>query len=199
MFQRRFMFLATLIAVTALGIAGGNAWAQTKISKPGGGFPFKITKSGSYFLAETLAATGKTTTAIVVNASNVTINLNGFAITGVGLGKATKGVGIDASAATGVTIADGIITGYGGDGIALGNNSTVENMQVYNNGGDGVDCSASTACYVTSSVIAGNKLIGLDFGDASSGYLNNVLNLNGTDVAGGTNLGGNVCSGKPCP
>jgi hypothetical protein len=196
MMKRQFVVIAVMFAIVSL-MATGKAHAQTKITKPSSGLPFKITKSGSYFLGGNLAVTTKTTTAIIVNASNVTINLNGFTISGLGA-SATSGIGINASAATGVIIANGIITGYGGDGILLGSNSTVENMQIYNNGGDGVDCATSTACYVTGSVISGNRGIGLDFSDKSSGYLNNVLNNNATDVNGGTNLGGNVCTGSSC-
>jgi Right handed beta helix region len=196
MMKRQFAVIALMFAIVGL-MATGNAHAQTKITKPSSGLPFKITKSGSYFLGGNLAVTTKTTTAIIVNASNVTINLNGFTISGLGA-SATSGIGINASAATGVIIANGIITGYGGDGILLGSNSTVENMQIYNNGGDGVDCASSTACYVTGSVISGNRGTGLDFFDKSSGYLNNVLNTNATDVNGGTNLDGNVCSGSAC-
>ncbi|MGA2408881.1 MAG: right-handed parallel beta-helix repeat-containing protein [Candidatus Binataceae bacterium] len=192
---KRQLRIGLLIGFLGLGI-GGSALAQTKITKPSSGLPVKITKSGSYFLGGNLAVTTKTTTAIVVSVSNVTINLNGFTISGVG-STATAGVGISASGVTGVIVANGTITGFGSDGISLGSNSTVQNVQIYNNGGDGVNCSTSTACYVTGSVIVSNKT-GLDFKDSSSGYLNNVLNLNGPDVSGGTNLGGNVCSGGVC-
>ncbi|HEX4209086.1 MAG TPA: hypothetical protein VHY56_01735 [Candidatus Binataceae bacterium] len=194
--KRRFLLIG-LIFVLGSFLSISNAQAQTKIIKPNTGLPFKITKSGSYFLGGNFAIVSKTTTAIVINANNVTLNLNGFVISGLGA-SATSGVGINASAATGVIIANGIVTGFGGNGISLGNNGMVENMQIYNNGGNGVDCSSSTACYVTGSVITGNHGTGLDFSDKSSGYLNDVLNSNTPDVSGGTNLGGNVCSGGAC-
>lgn len=196
MIGKRLVFLTLLIAVAGLSVGGGRAQAQTKITKPSAGLPFKITKPGSYFLGGNLAVTTKTTTAIIVKVNNVTINLNGFVISGLGTGG--TGIGINAAGFTGVIIANGMITGYGGDGIDLGSSSTVENVQIYNNGGDGVDCATSAACYVTGSVITGNGGTGLDFGDKSSGYLNNVLYHNGTDVSGGTNLGGNVCSEGAC-
>jgi hypothetical protein len=198
MTKRQFIVIGLAIAIMGLSVGGGSALAQTKITKPSGGLPIKITKSGSYFLGGNLAVTTKTTTAIIVNASNVTINLNGFVISGLG-SSATSGIGINASAATGVTILNGIITGYGGDGVLLGNNSIVGNMQIYNNGGEGVDCANAVSCYVTGSVITGSGGTGMDFFDKSSGYLNNVLNNNGSkDVNNGTNLGGNVCSGGAC-
>jgi hypothetical protein len=124
----------------------------------------------------------------------VTVNLNGFVISG--LGGTSTGVGIDASAATGVIIANGTITGYG-TGIKLNSNSSVVNLQVYNNNSDGVAVSGSS-CFVSNSVIAGNSGSGLDFADTTSGYLSNVLN-NSSNVLNGTNMGNNVCSGTICP
>jgi len=194
MMKRQFVVIALVLAVVGLIAAGGDSQAQTKITKPSTGLPYKITKSGSYFLGSNLAVTTKTTTAILVSASNVTINLNGFVISGLG-GNST-GVGIDASAATGVIIANGTITGYG-IGIKLNSTSTVQNVQIYSNNGDGIAVSGSS-CYVSNSVITGNSGTGLDFADSTSGYLSNVLN-NSSNVVEGTNMGNNVCSGTICP
>jgi hypothetical protein len=191
---KRHLPAFVLACMTAVLLSAASANAQTKITKPSGGLPFKITKSGSYFLAGNLAVTTKTTTAILVKVANVTINLNGFIISGLGTG--STGVGIDASAATGVIIANGTISGYG-TGITLNGNSTVQNVQILNNTADGIVVSGS-ACVVSNSVISGNSGTGLDFSDSTSGYLNNVIN-NGSNVIGGTNMGGNVCSGTLCP
>lgn len=196
MTKRQFVSIGLMVAVVGLLMTGG-AQAQTKITKPGSGLPFKITKSGSYILGGNLAVTTKTTSGILVNANDVTINLNGFVISGVG-GSST-GVGIDASAATGVIIANGTITGYG-VGIKLNSTSSVQNVRVYNNNGDGIAVSGSS-CFVSNSVITGNNGnsgSGLDFADSTSGYLSNVLN-NSSNVVGGTNMGNNLCSGTICP
>jgi hypothetical protein len=192
MIKRQLPMIALALAAGIL-VMAGSAMAQTKITKPGGGFPYKITKSGSYFLAENLAVTGKKGTAIVVKADNVTINLNGFTISGLGTG--STGTGIDASAATGVLILNGTITGYG-TGIALSSNSTIQNVQILSDAADGVNV-AGSSCVVSNSLISGNGGIGLDFADATSGYLNNVL-TNNTNVQSGFNMGGNVCSGSAC-
>jgi hypothetical protein len=187
--RRIGLFIATIaLAVTSTAIA------QTKITKPSAGLPYKINSSGSYFLAANLAVTTKTNTAILVKANNVTINLNGFSISGLGAG--SSGVGINASAATAIVIANGTITGYG-TGITLGSNSTVEGVQILGNVADGIDVSGSS-CFVSNSVVSGNGGIGLDFADSTSGYLNNVLNGNTTNVLGGFNMGGNVCGGSTC-
>jgi hypothetical protein len=44
---------------------------------------------------------------------------------------------------------------------------------------------------VVSNNLAGN---GMTFTDASSGYLNNIINGNKATVVGGTNMGGNICN-----
>src|SRR5436190_432567 len=46
------------------------------------GFPVTISQRGSYRLASDLIVPNANTTAIVVNANNVTIDLNGFSIIG---------------------------------------------------------------------------------------------------------------------
>ncbi|HTT76791.1 MAG TPA: hypothetical protein VMF50_12530 [Candidatus Binataceae bacterium] len=189
----RLVMIGSIFAILGLFVTG-NTYAQTKITRPKAGLPYKITTSGSYFLAANLSVSTKTTTAILVKSNNVTINLNGFVISGIG-GNST-GVGIDASAATGVTIANGTITGFG-TGIKLNSTSTVEGVQIYNNNGNGIATSGSS-CFVANSVITGNSGSGLDFSDATSGYLSNVLN-NSSNVINGTNMGNNVCSGTICP
>jgi hypothetical protein len=196
MTKRQLVVVGLAIAIMGLSVGGGSALAQTKITKPSGGLPIKITKSGSYFLGGNLAVTTKTTTAIIVKVDNVTINLNGFIISGLGTG--SSGVGIDASIANGVTITNGTVTGYG-TGIALSNTSNVQNMLIYGNASDGVSCTSS--CLVANSIITGNGSkngSGLDFADSTSGYQNDVLN-NSSNVLGGTNMGNNVCSGTVCP
>lgn len=196
MTKRRFIVVGVAIAILGLSVGGGSALAQTKITKPSGGLPIKINTSGSYFLGGNLAVTTKTTTAIIVKVPNVTINLNGFVISG--LGGSSTGVGIDASAAaaTGVIVVNGTITGFG-TGIKLNSTSTVQNVQIYNNNGDGIAVSGSS-CFVSNSVITGNSGSGLLFNDTTSGYLSNVLN-NSSNVVQGTNMGNNVCSGTICP
>jgi hypothetical protein len=192
MTRRRLPMLATML-VAGVSLFAANGLAQTKITKPSGGLPYKITKSGSYFLGANLAVTTKTTSAILVKVNNVSINLNGFIISGLGAG--STGVGIDASAATGVIIANGTITGYG-TGITLSSNSSVQNVQILSNALNGIDVNGSS-CVVSNSLISGNGGIGLNFTDSTSGYLNNVL-TNSTNVQSGFNMGGNVCSGSAC-
>jgi len=181
-----------MLGATVLSTPG---FAQTKFSGKDP-FPKKLKKSNSYLQVSniTIPAKNTTTDGVDITASNVTVDLQGYTISGPGSG---SGVGINASGQSNVTIENGIITGMGGAAIILGPNSVVRNVQIVNNGGDGVDC--SPACLITSSVVSGNGGTGLNFGaDTTSGYSNNVISGT-TAVAGGTNLGANVCNGGTCP
>lgn len=186
------------VTVLLVGMSCEAARAQTKLVKPANGGTIKIAKSGSYFLAGTLTTGLTNTSAIAVNAgvNNVTINLNGFAIVGPGATAALAG-GINASASSGVTILNGTIARIAGRGIILGTNSTVAGVQVIGNNGDGIVC--ASGCLVTSNVVNNNVGNGLNFADGTSGYQNNVMSGNTTNVLGGTNMGHNVCGAALCP
>jgi hypothetical protein len=118
----RGRFSALLVAIVfAIAFAAAPAHAQMKLVKPAGGFPVKITKSGSYILDANLLVGVILPDAIKVSVSNVSINLNGFAIIGPAAG---SGMGVDAVGQNNVTVTNGTITGMGGAGISTGNNGT---------------------------------------------------------------------------
>jgi hypothetical protein len=187
------VILATILAIVSFASFTIPASAQTKINgiDP---FPKKLKKSGSYLQTSNVMVKNTSDTAVLITASNVTLDLQGFTIAGPGSG---TGVGIDASGFSNVTIENGIITGMGGAGMKLGPNCIVRNVQVLSNGGDGIDCGPS--CLVSNSVISSNLGAGLNFTDATSGYVSDVLSGNGSTITNGTNLGANVCNGSTCP
>ena len=179
------------------------ARAQTKI-RSSQCCPVKIKKSGSYFLTESLKpGTNRDGIDVDVSAPNVTIDLNGFSIIGNGKG---SGVGINAAAATSVTVENGGISSMGGTAILLGGQGVARNIQAVGNsaggGGNGIQC-AGSACLVLNCVASSNiNGDGLNFSDSTSGYKDNVLNGNGgvtSGVSGGVNMGGNVCNSALCP
>ena len=190
------LMICTGLAMLLIGTSWGSAHAQTKIAKPASGGTLVISKSGSYFLAANYTSALPVASIISITASNVTINLNGFTITDTAI--STTSTAINAAANTsGVTIVNGTITKTG-TAINLGTSSTVGGMQLINNKGDGVDCTST--CLVTNSVISANTKTGLAFGDGSSGYQDNIISGNTVaNVAGGTNLGNNVCGTGLCP
>ena len=184
------------------------------------GFPVTLSKAGAYKLIGNLTVPNKDTTAIEITADNVTLDLNGFGIFGPG-GQGT-GVGISAFQSN-ITVTNGSVRSMGSAGIFLGGNShRVEKVYAMLNGGVGIfvdDGSTVTGCTVNLNVtgisarnggsvsgntVRGNTFYGLDFVVGPVGYANNVLSANnGGDanlqVAGGTNLGHNLCGVAICP
>jgi hypothetical protein len=142
----------------------------------------------------------------------VTIDLNGFSIRGGGTG---SGDGIS-SFAFGLTVRNGTIENFGGDGVDAGATLQAEDLTVSSNNGRGINAGGPSAIrnvistdnsadgvrissgLVTGSVLSGNGGVGLVIssgtGAVSGGYSNNsiIFNTAGT-VSGGVNLGGNLC------
>ena len=76
---------------------------------------FKITQPGSYYLTGNIGVT-TAVSAIEVAASNVTIDLGGFVITGAGVG--VHGVHVPDSTLRAVTVRDGAVSGFTGSGVS---------------------------------------------------------------------------------
>jgi hypothetical protein len=142
--------------------------------KADGGFPYKITKTGSYKLTSNLVVPAGVD-GIDVLAPNVTIDLNGFSITGpvvcTGLGPvtcptATTGVGINGSnenenetGPADVKVFNGSVNGMGSHGIFLsGDGSMVERVSAQSNAGSGI-------------IVAGSVLESSSIGNGSTGIL----------------------------
>ena len=121
------------------------------------GFPVTISQPGSYKLSGNLTVPDANTTAIDITASFVTLDLNGFAISGpasctysaaVGVVCTNSGSGIGVKAGAvdanglvtgpdGTSVRNGSVRGMGGHGILL-NNGIVDNVQAWSNGKDGI-------------------------------------------------------------
>ena len=178
-----------------------QARAQTKI-RSNQCCPVKIKKSGSYILTGKLDPGNKNVHAIDVSATDVTIDLNGFSITGPGAGG--SGIGVDASGEDRVTVQNGSVSGMGGAGIVVDNYGVVRGVRATGNGtggsGAGIQC-IGASCLFENCVASGNGSLGLVFLDTSSGYQNDVITGNtGGTVFSGTNMGANVCnSSATCP
>ena len=112
---------------------------QPRTPIPGGTAPFTISSPGSYYLTGNVSITsGSSTNGITVNASNVTIDLNGFDFAGSG---ASSGTGIFiGGGVSNVTIGNGTIRNWGSHGINGSGNSKVraEKLRVISNGGNGI-------------------------------------------------------------
>ncbi|MFO0834604.1 MAG: right-handed parallel beta-helix repeat-containing protein [Phycisphaerales bacterium] len=120
---------------------------------------FKITQPGSYYLTGNITGvSGKY--GIEIAASGVTIDLSGFALTGVagsldGIGSSTsiqnivilngsasnwgdKGIDLSAAGAINIRVEGVASTSNTGDGIAIGGRCLVKNCVLYLNGGNGL-------------------------------------------------------------
>jgi hypothetical protein len=122
------------------------------------GYAITISRSGSYKLASNLEVTGNRN-GIVVTATEVTIDLNGFRMNG---GKAAQ-FGIIGNQ-RGLTVRNGTILFFKNDGIRMaGALLIVENMRIQENGGSGVNESGTNATFarIVDSTIFGNTVYGI--------------------------------------
>jgi len=169
--QRGIVFGCVLLlqlgASTAFAVDGVIEINQAR-AKAGGvtatdtpGFPVSIDKTGSYRLTGNLDVTGgltpadaATVTAIDVRAPNVTIDLNGFTISGpihctgapltcdpaepmVGH-PVFVGQGVAGNSFQGTTVINGTVQGMGASGIQVGYLGRVERVRVFSNGKSGI-------------------------------------------------------------
>jgi hypothetical protein len=110
--------------------------ASDEVRTPISSLPYPINSSGSYYLTSNLTSTGD---GITVNADNVTIDFNGFTMTGPGKSSAT-GYGVYMDGRKNVEIKNGTIREFGYDGIRENNNPygqghRIIHMRVEDNGG----------------------------------------------------------------
>jgi len=150
--------------VNAGGITAGDA----------AGFPATLSKPGRYKLSGNLSVPANMN-GIEVTADDVTINLNGFTITG----EPTSGYGIvSMGGSSRLRIANGTVTGFNVAGLNPGPFSAVENMRLVSNnyGFSGVG-----PARITSSTIVNNNLRGIE--------CNSGCSIEGNIVAGTANTG----------
>ncbi len=131
--------------------------------------PMTISQSGTYVLTGDLSLTTEDTDAITISASNVTIDLNGFTITGPGNTSGSTGSGIYCSGIyTNITIKNGNIINFRQNGINVNSASIfrIADVNSYNNGLWGI------------------------YGGTSGIIKDCVAGTNGQNTASGTNCGG---------
>lgn len=173
------------------------------------GFPVTISVSGSYRLTSNLDVTGQPTPqnvmaiSVIAGATNVTIDLNGFAIIGPESCSGTPisctpgpggGDGINNMAFGSVTVRNGIVRGMGRVGIALSGDSLVEKVHAISNATDGIYIDRGI---VRECVAASNGAFGI-LTDGTAVVTHNIAQANGMDgifVSGGT-LSGNTATGN---
>jgi parallel beta-helix repeat protein len=169
-----------------------------------GGFPFVIDQPGSYRLTGDLSV-DQNTTAIRITASNVTVDLNGFAIIGPTVCSGTppntpfeciptgSGGGVVTDGGDNATVLNGSVRGVGGAGVRVGGHSRVEGVHAISNGGGGIGVSFSSL--VVGNVVNSNGGNGISLGSGCTAT-GNTVNDNGAigiiAQAGSTLIGNTV-------
>jgi len=144
----------TLLGAVSMLLLHGHAYAadgQVLINQATvnatGGFPYKITQPGSYKLSGNLTVPDANTDGILISASFVTIDLNGFSIVGPTVCRAScsptgTGTGVklgNTGAFRSITVTNGTVSGMGLHGIDLRNvGNIVTNVHAESNGADGI-------------------------------------------------------------
>ncbi len=196
-----------ILPVTAFAVDGTILINQTNAIMGGvtpgdtAGFPVTISQPGSYKLSSNLLVPDASTTAIVITADGVSVDLNGFSIIGptVCNGQQFKpttscaplssspesGIGIIVGLNSGVSIANGTIRGMGNDGILVGGSGVrIDRVSAFGNGGAGFATNGIT----TNCTALFNLSVGFSFGGTALG---NVAQANGNAGFSGTGVAKN--------
>ena len=181
---------ALLACVPAFAVDGQILINQATVTAAGG-FPYKITQPGSYKLSGNLSVSGSTD-GILICATDVTLDLNGFVINGNG----SQGFGISndstmgCGAALNVTVKNGVVRGFY-DGVILGGSGLISDLQSSNNSRFGIWAAGgvSAGFVVTRCVALSNTSAGIK---ADYAVVNNSIsnsNSIGFDVTYATAIG----------
>jgi hypothetical protein len=211
--SKRLIFLlvglCTLFSLPAFAVDGVTLINQATVNAAGG-FPYKITQPGSYKLSGNLVVSATDTNGIDIQTSNVTIDLNGFTIsgqvscTGSGAGLScvdgfgstfgiTSAVFTSPSTPNGTTVRNGSVVGFSFGVELLGTNNRVEEVNASGNSGLGL--------VVSNGVVRRNNASGNGNGGISTGsstVTENVANFNhgvGLLASGGV-YGSNTLDGN---
>lgn len=134
--------------------------AINAVNTPGdAGSVFRITQPGSYYLTGNVVGESDKEGILIV-ASHVTVDLNGFAVVGTTGSKSGIAAG---GGAVGLRLRNGVISGWGDDGVALplggGSATLIENLVVTGNASDGIR--SGGGAIVRGCVARGNGGVGI--------------------------------------
>lgn len=194
-----------------LGLCASGALAQTLIShtkaingnvSPGDspGYPITLSAAGAYKLTSNLIVPAGTA-GISITAKHVTLDLNGFSISGGGScdqnwqllvtctqpfhdGSGAVGIHVPAYFAT---VRNGSVRGFAGDGMLVNRSTTIEAMHVSENAGSGIETTTSTynTLRISNVFVFLNRVSGIDV-DTSANIDNARVEKNGADGISGT-------------
>lgn len=187
------------------------------------GFPITISQPGSYRLSGNLTVPNANTNGIEITVQNVTIDLNGFAITGpvtcsefpaIVCASGGTGSGIVGLSFANTMVRNGFVQGMGRDGVFL-LSGVVESVQANQNARNGINVTSGT---VRDSIARANGHAGIEIEvgsamrnvlnhnslglvmSATTAYSGNTFSFNTLNFQGsGINTGQNICDNLICP
>lgn len=209
--QHTRIILTQFLAITVFTLWTAVAMAVDGVIEISG--PTNITESGSYRLTQNVAHTDS---AIRIQASDVSLDLNGFTISFVGTASFNDGIAVDPTVRN-IEIKNGTITGFTRYGIffpagptPLDNDaqSILSRLRVTQNGAAGISVEVRRGVLIRDSVIANNGNWGVRMGtgqlldstvinNASFGLLGATSTGYGSNVFFGNNAGGAQVSASP--
>ena len=203
------LFVVAVVCVVPVALAGSltppgapaatmKTLDEVEARTPISSIPSTISASGSYYLTQDLGPAVQDTDGITILASNVTLDLNGFAVIGAGKTTGSSGHGIRINGFYyNVTIRNGTIRDWREQGIysySGAANNQYESLRCYNNGSHGLY--AGTGCIVAGCACRGNGGNGI-YAFESCTVTGNVCSLNGGAgiyATQGSTISGNTCS-----
>jgi len=202
--------LGLVVPVAPYAADGRREISQTSVLATGG-FPYVISAPGSYVLTSDLAPPPNVI-GIRIDADDVNLDLNGFAIRGnlvcvpgacSGTGP-SSGISVPTSPLTNgrrCSVRNGTVAGISGSAIELRDEAFVDAVSVSNTFLHGIVVGPRSL--VTRSRVSAVGRSGLLLGPAS-GYGQNVITMTGQflpfgSVSGGRPVGANICDDGGCP
>jgi hypothetical protein len=168
-------------------LTAGVAQAETTVCDGGGAagsgagkisaVPFTISLPGVYCLTQKISSTLTSGAAITVNANNVVLDLNGYAIGNLGAGPATSAAGIYAVDRQNIVVRNGILRGFW-SGVTLVNGTRV-GLTTALSSGHRVEGVTADTCYLAGIALEGPYAVVRS---------NKVMNTKGSAVATVTGL-----------
>lgn len=156
--------------------AGAEAGGITPDDDPG--FPVTVSEEGSYVLTSNLEVPADSD-GIHITSPQVTLDLNGFTISGQG---GERGTGVYAftpslMAVNQITVRNGEVCGMGEEGIEVGSNSCIEGIRAIRNDGNGIK--ADSSCRITGNIANYNGITGITV-DEQCTIDENIAEANGS-------------------
>jgi hypothetical protein len=139
------------------------------------GFPVTVSQPGIYVLSSNVEVSDYTQTAIAITADDVSLELNGFRVSGPNVCTGQQadctsndnegGVGIDSVNTRNVSIRNGVVNGFGFAGVNAGESNLIDRIHSQNNGRAGFRMKAGST--ITNSLGTFNGYIGISANEAA--------------------------------